>query len=218
MKKKIIDEKNENGLYTKTTIKEQTPEDGFVYQNKERIAVSWQETNNPPRSVWYKGYAKKFSYTTNDPRITRPFVYTICGIFLVIGIISLLLHAWFFGIICTVMALYTFYDSKKDIDAIEEELKKQGHDMDSKEKKEEVRKEFAETMKNGFNDVKTSTLTKENFKWFSKSTIPLYCIIAVVVSLFIMIFVNIFLGIFILLLLTVFGLFYYYIISKIFKH
>ena len=29
---------------------------------------------------------------------------------------------------------------------------------------------------------------------------------------------NIFLGIFILLLLTVIGLFYYYIISKIFKH
>lgn len=218
MKEKIIYEKNENGLYSKLTTKEQTSEDGFVYQNKEHISTSWNETNNPPRSVWHKGYAKKFSYTTNDPRITRPVAYAICGIFLAIGIICLLFHSWFIGIVFIAIALFTFYDSKKDIDAIEEDLRNQGHDMDSKKKKEEVRKEFAETMKKGFNDVKTSTLTKKHFKWFTKSTIPLYCIISIVTSLFIMIFVNIFLGIFILLLLTVIGLFYYYIISKIFKH
>ena len=218
MKEKIIDEKNENGLYSKTTIKEKTPEDGFVYENKEHIAYSWLETQNPLRSVWHKGYAKKISYTTNDPRITRPFVYSVCGIFLAIGIILLLSHTWFFGIVFTVTALLVFFDSKKDIDTIEKDLRNQGHDMDSKEKKEEVRKEFAETMKNGFEDVKKSIFTKETYKWFTKSTIPLYCIIVVVVSLFTMVFVNIFLGIFILLLLTVFGLFYYYIISKIFKH
>lgn len=87
--------------------------------------------------------------------------------------------------------------------------------MDSKE---EVRKEFVESMKNGINDVATSAFTKNNFKHFFKATIPIYCIIAFVISLFIMIFVNVFLGIFILLLLIVIGLFYYYIISKIFKH
>lgn len=218
MKKKIIDEKNENGLYTKTTITEKTSEDGFVYENKEHIATSWSDTNHPPRSVWHKGYAKKFSYTTNDPRITRPFAYIICGIFLAIGLICLLFHSWFFGIVFTAGALFTFYDSKKNIDAIEDDLKKQGHDMYSKEKKEEVRKEFAETIKNGFNDVKTSTLTKEHFKGFAKQTIPIYCIIAIVTSLFIMIFVNIILGIFVSLLLTAIGIFYYYIFSKIFKH
>ena len=122
MKKKIIDEKNENGLYTKTTVKEKTPEDGFVYENKEHIATSWSETNHPTRSVWHKGYAKKFSYTTNDPRITRPFAYAMCGIFLAIGIICLLFHSWFFGIVFTAVALFTFYDSKKDIDAIEEDF------------------------------------------------------------------------------------------------
>ena len=218
MKKEIIKEKNENGLYTQISVTEKTPEDGFIYENKEHIATSWSDTNSPPRSVWHKGYAKKFSYTTNDPRITRPFAYTMCGIFLAIGIICLLFHSWFFGIVFTAVALFTFYDSKKDIDAIEEDLRNQGHDMDSKEKKEEVKKEFAETMKNGFNDVKTSTLTKEHFKGFAKQTIPIYCIIAIVTSLFIMIFVNIILGIFVSLLLTVIGIFYYYIFSKIFKH
>ena len=53
---------------------------------------------------------------------------------------------------------------------------------------------------------------------FAKQTIPIYCIIAIVTSLFIMIFVNIFLGIFVSLLLTAIGIFYYYIFSKIFKH
>lgn len=218
MKKVIINKKSENGLYTKTTIAEQTPEDGFVYENKEHIATSWSETNHPPRSVWHKGYAKKFSYTTNDPRITRPFAYAMCGIFLAIGIICLLFKSWVFGIVFTVGALFTFYDSKKDIDAIEEDLKKQRHDMDSKGKKEEVEKEFAETIKNGSKDAITSTFTKEHFKYFTKKTIPLYCVIAIATSLFIMIFVNIFLGIFISLLLTVIGIFYYYIISKICKH
>lgn len=218
MKKEIINKKNENGLYTKTTITEKTPEDGFVYENKEHIATSWSDTNSPPRSVWHKGYAKKFSYTTNDPRITRPFAYAICGIFLIIGIIFLLFHSWFFGIVFTAGALFTFYDSKKDIDSIEEDLRKQGHDMDSESKKNEVRKEFAETMKNGINDVATSTFTKKNFKDFTKLTIPIYCIIAIVTSLFIIIFVNLFLGIFVSLLLTVIGIFYYYIFSKIFKH
>lgn len=218
MKKVIVNEKNENGLYTKTTITEQTPEDGFVFQNKEHIASSWTETNKPGHYVWHKGYAKKFSYTTNDPRITRPFVYAMCGIFLAIGIVLLLFRSWFLGIIFTAGALFAFYNSKKDIDAIEEDLRNQGHDMDSQSKKEEVRKEFAETMKNGFNDVKTSTFTKEHFKYFAQKTIPIYCIISIVTSLFIMIFVNIILGIFVSLLLTVIGIFYYYIFSKIFKH
>lgn len=218
MKKEILKEKNENGLYTKITVNEKSPEDGFVYENKEHIATSWSDTNSPPRSLWHKGYAKKFSYTTNDPRITRPFVYTICGIFLSIGIVFLLFHSWFFGIVFTAGALFTFYDSKKDIDAIEEDLRNQGHDMDSKEKKEEVRKEFAETIKYGTNDVMTSTFTKKKFKYFAKQTIPIYCIIAVVTSLFIMIFVNIFLGIFVSLLLTAIGIFYYYIVSKICKY
>lgn len=136
MKEKIIYEKNENGLYSKLTTKEQTPEDGFVYQNKEHIATSWSETNNPPRSVWHKGYAKNFSYTTNDPRITRPFVYAVCGIFLLTGIILLLFRSWFMGIVFTAGVLFTFFDSKKDIDAIENDLRARGHDMDSKEKKQ----------------------------------------------------------------------------------
>lgn len=218
MKKEIINEKNENGLYTKTTIAEQTPEDGFVYENKEHIATSWSKTNHPPRSVWHKGYAKKFSYTTNDPRITRPFAYAMCGIFFAIGIICLLFKSWFFGIVFTVGALFTFYDSKKDIDAIEEELKKQGHDMDSEAEKEEVRKEFAETIKNGFEDVTSSTFTKEHFRWFAKYTIPIYCAITIITSLFISIFVNIIWGIIVLGICIVVGVFYYYIVSKIFKH
>lgn len=134
MKGKIIYEKNENGLYSKLTTKEQTPEDGFVYQNKEHIANSWSETDIS--SVWFKGYAKKISYTTNDPRITRPFTYAMCGIFLAIGIICLLYRSWFFGIMFTAVASIAFLECKKSIDAIENDLRSRGHYMDSKEKKE----------------------------------------------------------------------------------
>lgn len=216
MKKKIINVKNGNGLYTKKSTKEKTPEDGFVYENKERFTISsWENKNN--HHLWHKGYAKKISYTTNDPRITRPFTYTVSLLFLVIGIISLISRSWLWGILFTACGLIVFFDSKKDIDAIEMEYRKQGHDMDSKEKKQEVRKEFNEEVKKGAMDLKTSLFTKNNFKWFLKMSIPIYCIIAIITSLFFMIAVHIFVGIIILLLLTVFGLFYYYIISKLFK-
>lgn len=218
MKEKIIYEKNENGLYSKLTTEEQTPEDGFVYQNKENIATSWSETNNPPRFVWHKGYAKKFSYTTNDPRITRPFAYAMCGIFLAIGIICLLFRSWFFGIIFTAVALFSFYDSKKDIDAIENDLRSRGHDMDSKEKKEEVRQEVNEIIKNGFEDVKKSTFTKETYKWFFKTSVPIYCIIVIVTSLFLTIVVHWILGLAAFVICSICGVCFYYIVSKICKN
>lgn len=218
MEKKIIDEKNENSLYSKITIEKQTPEDGFIDENKEHLATSWSEINNPPRQVYYKGYAKKISYTTNDPRITRPVAYAICSVFLVIGIILLLSHSWFFGISFTSMALFAFYKSKKDIDAIEENLKKQGHDMNSKEKKEEVRKEFIGTMKDGINDVTTSTFTKEHFNWFFKVSVPIYCIIVIVTSLFLTIAVHWILGLVVFGICSICGVFFYYIVSKICKN
>lgn len=139
MKKKIIKEKNEKGLYSKTTITEKKPEDGFVSENKERMTTSWSETIGSGNYKFHKGYAKKISSTTNDPIITRPVAYTICGIFFAIGIIALLLHSWLFGIAFIVMTLYAFYKSKKDIDAIAKELKSQGHDVtiDSEEEAEE---------------------------------------------------------------------------------
>lgn len=215
MKKSSI-EKKENGLYTQMSIKEKTPEDGFVYENKERIAESDQ--THLRHSVWHKGYAKKISFTTNDPRITRPFVYTMCGIFLVLGIIFLLFHSWFFGISFTIVAFLIFYDAKKDIDAIEKDLKKHGHDMDSKEKKEEVRREYNQILKNTINDLTTSVFTHKNSKDFAKNTLPIYCIITLITSLFFIIAVNIVLGLFILLLFVGIGVFYYYIISKICKN
>lgn len=218
MKGKIIYEKNENGLYSKLTTKEQTPKDGFVYQNNEHIATSRSETDNPTRSVWHKGYAKKISYTTNDPRITRPFVYTVCGIFLLIGIILLLFRSWFMGIVFTTGALFTFFNSKKDIDTIENDLRARGHDMDSKEKKEEVRQEVNEIIKNGFEDAKKSTFTKETYKWFFKTSVPIYCIIVTVTSLFLTIVINWIFGLVAFGICLICGIFFYYIVLKICKN
>lgn len=219
MKKKIINEKNENGLYSKTILKEKTSEDGFVYENKEHIVASWNETNQPIRSVWHKGYTKKITYITNDPRITRPFIQTFSGIFFCIGIILLLLHLWFLGISFIAVSLFIFFKGKQDIDSIAEDLKKQGHDItiDSEEEKEAVQKEFINSIKNNFSNATSSVFTKKHFSWFSK-TIPIYCIISIITSLFITIFVNIILGLLVLGICILVGFFYYYFVSKIFKH
>ena len=62
-------------------------------------------------------------YTTNDPRVTRPFVYGACGLIIIIGIILSAFHVWMIGIPFIGMALIIFFSSMKSINAIEKELK-----------------------------------------------------------------------------------------------
>lgn len=205
---------NDNGSITTTEIIETTPEDGFVPES----VIHPNDIDTIGK--YHKGYSKTFTYTTNDPRITRPVAYTMCGIFLAIGIIMLLLQSWFFGIIFTSISIFAFFKSKKDIDKIANELKQQGKDVtiDSKEEAEQLKNEVVEDFKDGMNDVISSTFTKNNFKWFIKTSLPIYAIVVIFVSLLLGIFVNVFLGLFIFGLLTIGGFLYFFILSKIFKH
>lgn len=218
MKKQKEVKINDNGSTTKIETIETTPEDGFVHSSVIR-PVKMQHYGKD-NTMYHKGYSKTFTYTTNDPRITRPIAYTMCGIFLAIGIFMLLLQNWFFGIIFTATALFAFSKSKKDIDKIAEELKQQGGDVtiDSKEEAEQLKNEVVGTFKDGMNDAISSTFTKNNFKWFIKASLPIYVIVVILVSLLLSIFVNVFLGLFIFGLLTIGGFLYFFILSKIFKH
>ena len=122
-------QENKNGSYIKKETIKQTPEDGFVPD-------SIMEPTNPDTiGKYHKGYRTTVTYTTNDPRITRPFIYGICSLFFAIGIILLLCRVWIMAIPFIAMSTFGFYKSKKDIDAIADELKKKGQDVtiDSKE-------------------------------------------------------------------------------------
>lgn len=136
--KEKIDNTIINNLYKETI--ETTPEDGFV-KDKEIRPVKMQHYGKG-NTQYHKGFAKTVSYTTNDPRITRPVAYGICGIFLAIGIIMLLIGNWFFGIIFTAIAIFGLVKSKKDIDKVAEELRSKGQDVtiDSIEEKEQLKK------------------------------------------------------------------------------
>lgn len=197
---------------------ETTPEDGFVHDSV--IRSTKIQHYGKDNTMYHKGYSKTFTYTTNDPRITRPFVYGMCALFFGIGLLTLLLGLWYFAIPFMGISIFTFIKSKKDIDKIAEELKKQGKDVtiDSKEEAEQIKNEFVGTIKGGMNDVISSTFTKNNFKWFIKASLPIYAIVVILVSLLLGIFVNVFLGLFIFGLLTIGGFLYFFILSKIFKH
>ena len=69
----------------------------------------------------------------------------------------------------------------------------------------------------GISDVRKSTFTKDHFNWFLKISLPIYCVISIIMFLLTTIFVNVFLGIFILIILILCGLFYYWIIARICK-
>lgn len=108
---------NDNGSYTEIVKVTQTPEDGFVPQ-EEMMPSADRQTKR-----FFKGYAIEVGYTTNDPRVTRPFFYGACGLFIIIGIILSVFHVWMLGIPFIGMALIIFFSSMKSSNAIEKELK-----------------------------------------------------------------------------------------------
>lgn len=114
--KEKVDNTIINNLYKETI--ETTPEDGFV-PDKEIRPVKMQHYGDG-NTQYHKGHSKTVVFTTNDPRITRPFVYGVCGIFFVIGIFMLLAGDFFFGIIFPVLSILMFVKAKKDIDKVAE--------------------------------------------------------------------------------------------------
>ena len=202
-----------NNLHKETV--ETTPDDGFVKTKVLRPAAIRHYGKG--KKQYHKGFAKTVTYTTNDPRITRPFAYGISGIFMAIGILMLLIGNWFFGITFTFFGAFAFIKAKKAIDKVAEELTKEGKDVtvDSSEEKEHLANQIKELAKDSFSDVTASTFTKANYKTFAKKTIPLYCILAAIVTVLISVFVNVFLGLFILILSGGIGVLYYFLLSKL---
>ena len=207
--KKIVDENDESRVKTKKI--ETRPEDGFVRE------ADIHEVNPNNYGKYFKGYSNSTVYTTSDPRITRPFIYGFCSLFLIIGILSLLFGGWFFGIIFIASATILFTKSKKDIDKIENELKANSNYDNSKEESRKVQKEFVEGIGGDLENATKRTFTKDNFNKFKKETLIVYCIISFIIFMLLAIFVNLFLGIFVLIVLVLCGFIYYSIISKICK-
>ena len=62
--------KNANGSYSKKGIVRQTPKDGFV------------EHDGPGGLEYRKGHGVWWTYETDDPKVTRPFLYIFFALFM----------------------------------------------------------------------------------------------------------------------------------------
>ncbi len=124
---------NPNGSYTVKTVKTKTSQDGFVPETQ------MYENKMGHYGKYHKGYMKVTSYRTNDPKVTRPFVYGMCILFIVIGafillggvvmgmlvslpimLVSIFLSFSFIG-----MGVFALVKAKKDIDRVEAEIRMQ---------------------------------------------------------------------------------------------
>lgn len=210
MEKKTVEEKEENNIYTKVKTIETTLEDGFVHE------ADIHKVDPDNYGKYHKGYSKSEVFATNDPRITKPFVYAFFALFFIIGLLLLIFNNFFMGIIFIATSLFFVIKSKKDINKIEQKLKESGN---YKEKLSNEEKEaYKRAVKESVNDATQATLTKKNGDWFLKTSLPIYCIICLIIFLVISIFIDLFFGIFILVLLIMCGLFYFWIIKKLFKY
>lgn len=77
--------KNANGSYSKKGVVRQTPKDGFV------------EHDGPGGLEYRKGHGVWWTYETDDPKVTRPFLY----------IFSLFLWAFGIGFFIAVHRVWT---------------------------------------------------------------------------------------------------------------
>ena len=204
-----------NNLHKETV--ETTPDDGFI--NAKEIRPASIRSYKLPEARYLKGFAKTVTYTTSDPRITRPFAYGLSGIFIAIGILLLLFGNWFSGIMSTFIGTFALVKSKKDIDRIAEKMEAEGKDVtfDSPEEKEQFANQVKELAKDSFTEVTSGTYTKDNRKSFAQKTIPVYCIFAAIVTIALGAFVNVFLGVVALIVLSATGVLYYYLFSKLFR-
>lgn len=213
MEHNTVHHTNEDGtFYTEETIRT-TPEDGFVAEHTMRPAAMPSETFGKARV----GYNTTKSFSTNNPKVTRPFVYIFCGIFLLIGIGLLFSRAKMMAIPFIFMSVFGFIKSNKQIDKVAEKLEQQGVDttIDSPEELKEVATEVADTFKQNFTEAAQETFTEKNTNNFTKKTLPIYAVLVIVVSLALGFVVHPFMGIFIFVLLTIFGVFYYCVLLKL---
>lgn len=218
MERKVIKEENVGGVHTIVETVEQTREDGVV--PKRAIHEMGDR-----RGKYHYGESNHVKITTNNPNITRPFVYSFCALFFIIGIVLLFMLDYIMGIFVIGFVTYCFFHFKKEIDEVEEEIRKQGGSVIKEDAREDL-KEFGELVKEGFEDSCKATFTKENFKWFSKTCMVAMSIIAPIISLiFGLIFGimsgligGIIIGILVLAVCIFITILYLLICSKIFKH
>ena len=205
---------NNNGSYTIKEKINQTPEDGFVPNS------IMEPANKNEYGKYHKGYRTTTSFTTNDPRVPRLFVYSICTLFFAIGIFMFLIHDYIMAIPFILISVLSFFIAKKDIDNISEELKEKDNDVtiDSKEGLENITKEVIDEVKKDFKESNKNTFTKKNYNCFLKTTVPIYCIITLLITLIVAVFVNVIFALVLFFGLTLLGIIFYKVVKKICKY
>lgn len=193
-----------------------TPQDGFV-DEKDINPVDMDNYHK-----YFKGYSTNEIISTNDPRITRPFVKIVSGIFIVIGILELLfcfirfsISNVIFGLLFLFISIFGLKKANSDIDKVEQEYKKNPNY--NEKMTQEEKHQYINTVKSVANTSYKETFTKQSFNWLKKQTIIICSIIDIFLFILLSISINIVIGIIILVIAILIELLYLIIISKLIK-
>lgn len=211
MKKETEHKVKGNGAYVTEETITTTPEDSMVSERVIRPAA----TDRSVRGKATQGYSTTKTYTTNDPRVTRPFVKIMSGIFFFIGLFMLLLGKWFFALTFIPTAVFAYVKGSKDIDKVEQKLKAEGHDVTQDSSPEAVKAEIADVMMDDFRESAKETFTHDHVNRFTKLTLPIFAVMGIIVSVALSLAVSVIMGIFVLILFVAIGLFYYCVFLKL---
>lgn len=209
MEKKTEYRRTPDGTAEKRETIGTTPEDGAVPECEIRPGV----ISTDLRGKYHKGYSTTKTYQTNNPKVTRLVLNAFCGMFLLIGIITLAAGLWFFSIVFIGIALFGFVRENRRISAIAGET----NQTESPESRKEATAQIAREFQEDFKQSARETFTEDRIHRFTKLALPVYAVLVLAASGVLAYFVSKILAAFVFLMLTAGGALYFFILKLIGK-
>ena len=140
-------------------------------------------------------------------------MYGFCGLFLLVGIITMALGLWIFSLMFLGCAVFLFVGDRKRSKAAAKAAPQPEPQVSNKEVAAQLAREFQED----FRQSAQETFTDKRIHQFSRLAFPIYAVLVLVVSGLLGWFVSSILGIFVFLMLSAGGALYFLMLKVIGK-
>ena len=203
----------ENNELVKTEVINITPKDGLVHDK--------DVSDIGEHGEHHYGYQTRTITTISDPKIVKRFIYIFCSIFIIIGLL-LCIGSWVIGLSFILIGVFTLVSSLQSVKRREKEMEDKGIDVKSINEGDTL----TNHVKTSFETASKEVFTKDKFKWFVKISVPFTIIVLLLCSiLFGFMFyklegleIGIAAGAGVFILVGLFMIFFYWILSKFFKN
>lgn len=154
-----------------------------------------------------------------DPRAMKLLTNIICAVLLISGTILAFTKYNILGAVIIVLTFIVYLSLRRDYVRLvrEYEAKHKCNIDDSDDAMDEYKRETIKNIKDAIEETTNETFTKENYEWFISTSLPLYFLVALVITIISFIVGGLSLGLLVIIFFILSAIVYYYIVTKILK-